>query len=123
MVGKKLSDGKGIGGAKRLTDSMIDKLQNYYGMAIRSNIHDLESMRRAVWATYFHELSTDEKPQHGLCPKGHDSWCKFNRQEPNYQHHGLPLAVMEAIKPIYRDLSQPDLLKKCLHGKTQNVNE
>ncbi|GFV21103.1 uncharacterized protein TNCV_4267361 [Trichonephila clavipes] len=25
--------------------------------------------------------------------------------------------------PIFRNLSHPDLLKKCLHGKTQNPNE
>lgn len=30
---------------------------------------------------------------------------------------------MTLVKPIYRDLSHPDLLKKCLHGKTQNCNE
>ena len=30
---------------------------------------------------------------------------------------------MLAIKPIYHDLSHPDLLKKCQHGKTLNVNE
>lgn len=30
---------------------------------------------------------------------------------------------MEAIKPIYKDLSMPSLLKKCIHGKTQNTNE
>ncbi|GFX02252.1 uncharacterized protein TNCV_138281 [Trichonephila clavipes] len=27
------------------------------------------------------------------------------------------------MRPIFRDLSHPDLLKKCLHGKTQNPNE
>ncbi|GFW69816.1 uncharacterized protein TNCV_1884601 [Trichonephila clavipes] len=35
----------------------------------------------------------------------------------------LPVAVVEAMRPIFRDLSHPDLLKKCLHGKTQNPNE
>lgn len=30
---------------------------------------------------------------------------------------------MEAIKSIFEDLSNPALLEKCLHGKTQNVNE
>ncbi|KAG8292029.1 hypothetical protein J6590_108603 [Homalodisca vitripennis] len=30
---------------------------------------------------------------------------------------------MEEIKPIYKDLSAPALLKRCLHGKTQNPNE
>ncbi|GFT68647.1 uncharacterized protein TNCV_2759201 [Trichonephila clavipes] len=27
------------------------------------------------------------------------------------------------MRPIFKDLSNPDLLKKCLHGKTQNPNE
>ncbi|GFV92025.1 uncharacterized protein TNCV_1894611 [Trichonephila clavipes] len=35
----------------------------------------------------------------------------------------LPVAVVEAMRPIFRDLSHPDLMKKCLHGKTQNPNE
>ena len=38
--GKFLSDSK-ISGTGRLTKKVIDKLQNYYGMAIRSNVRDL----------------------------------------------------------------------------------
>jgi hypothetical protein len=30
---------------------------------------------------------------------------------------------MLLAKPIYRVLSHPDLIKKCLHGRTQNPNE
>lgn len=30
---------------------------------------------------------------------------------------------MDEIKPIFRDLAHPDLLRKCLHGKTQNACE
>ncbi|GFX35619.1 uncharacterized protein TNCV_104241 [Trichonephila clavipes] len=42
----------------------------------------------------------------------------------SYKHkNSLPVAVVEAMRPIFRDLSHPDLLKKCLHGKTQNPNE
>lgn len=37
MVGEKLSDGKTVGGKGRLTDKVIDKMQNYYGKAIREN--------------------------------------------------------------------------------------
>jgi hypothetical protein len=33
--GKKLHDSKPVGGKGRLTQSEIDKLQNYYGLAIR----------------------------------------------------------------------------------------
>ena len=39
--GKFLSDSKKISGTGRLTKKVIDKLQNYYGMAIRSNVGDL----------------------------------------------------------------------------------
>ena len=40
-TGIKLSDNKSVGGPKRLTDLMIDRIQNYYGQAIRNN-NDLE---------------------------------------------------------------------------------
>ena len=30
---------------------------------------------------------------------------------------------MERIKPIFKDLTHPDLLNKCLDGYTQNANE
>lgn len=46
--GTKLCDGKCLSGRRRLTDTCIDKIQTYYGLAIRRNIGDLESMRKAV---------------------------------------------------------------------------
>lgn len=80
-----------------------------------------------MWATYFHKLSTNDNPQHGLCPKGPESWCKFNKAQALNQTYNpessLTSDVLLSIKKIYQDLSQPDLLKKCLHGRTQNPNE
>lgn len=124
MTGKKLPDVKGIGGRGRLTKEAIDSLQVYFGAAIRANSDNLENMRKAVWETFFHKLSTNEKPQHSLYPPkgtGRSHWCKYNNGE-KYVQHGLPEAVMDRIKPIYRDLANPNLLKKCHHGKTQNIN-
>ncbi|GFY26678.1 uncharacterized protein TNCV_2880061 [Trichonephila clavipes] len=81
-------------------------------------------MRQAIWAIFLPKLSTDEYPQHGFCPIGEDSWCEFKKAEASGKHkNSLPVAVVEAMRPIFRDLSHPDLLKKCLHGKTQNPNE
>lgn len=127
MKGKKLRDGKTLDGKNRLTDATIDHIQKCYGLAIRQNTADAELMRRAVWALFFHTASNNENPQHGLCPKGDDSWCKYNRgkvtkQQYNHPHH-LPPAIMDEIKPIFRDLADISLLKKCLHGRTQNPNE
>ena len=31
--------------------------------------------------------------------------------------------IIKAIKPIYKNLSNPEALKKYLHEKTRNVNE
>ncbi|KAG0430514.1 hypothetical protein HPB47_022641, partial [Ixodes persulcatus] len=57
------------------------------------------------------------------------SWRGYNRSlalgsaEP-YQHKiSLPEAVMTSIKPAFRALAAPELLRKCLHGRTQNANE
>lgn len=51
MERKKLSDGKGIIDSGRLTDKAINILQNYYGMAMRSNVGDLYGMKKSVWGT------------------------------------------------------------------------
>ncbi|GFX84834.1 uncharacterized protein TNCV_3076441 [Trichonephila clavipes] len=41
-----------------------------------------------------------------------------------YHHkNSLPVDVVEAMRPVFRDLANPELLKKCLHGGTQNPNE
>ena len=121
---QKLSDGKGISGAGRLTEQRIDTLQNYFGFAIRQNSGNLIEMQRAVLASLYHVGSTDESPKHDMCPTGEDSWCKYLQDPAGYDHkHGLPECIIELIEPIYNELSDPSLLAKCLHGKTQNNNE
>ena len=75
--GQKLADGKTIGGAGRLTDKVIDSLQNYYGDAIRRNKGDVQAMMKAVQASLLHSNSTNVRPRHHLCPVGPDSWCKW----------------------------------------------
>ena len=51
---KRENPGKG-----RLTDSQIDKLQNYYGIAIRSNVGNLAGMKKAIHASLMHCASTE----------------------------------------------------------------
>ena len=36
---------------------------------------------------------------------------------------GLPPPVIYHVKAVFDDLSTDNLLRKCLHGKTQNQNE
>ena len=77
--GQKHSDGKTIGGKGRLTKVLISTLQNYYGDAIRRNKGDIQGMLRAVQASLLHLNSSDENPRHHLCPKGPNSWCKYQK--------------------------------------------
>jgi hypothetical protein len=122
--GVKLSDGKTLGGKGRLTDGKIDILQNYYGFAVRENLDDVNKMATAIKATLFHVASSDSDPQHHLCPDGDDSWCGYKREKESYQHkNGIPKCIVQKIEPVFDDLSKLELLQKCTHGLTQNVNE
>ncbi|CAB3993918.1 Hypothetical predicted protein [Paramuricea clavata] len=122
--GLKLADGKGLGGKGRLTDGKIDVLQNYYGLAVGENLDDVDQMAKSIKASLYHVASTDLNPQHHLCPNGKDSWCGYKRDEESYKHkNGIPECIVKKIKPIFDELSQPQLLQKCTHGMTQNVNE
>ncbi|GFW33725.1 uncharacterized protein TNCV_4051741 [Trichonephila clavipes] len=119
---------KGLGGKGKLTDKFIDTLQNYFGIAIRSNVGNLSNMQTAVIAAFFHCCSTDKKPMHGQCPSGSDTWCKYQKAKQEgklYKHRtaGLPNAILNTVKTTYMDLCDQSLLEKCLHGKTQNANE
>ncbi|XP_046687235.1 uncharacterized protein LOC124372868, partial [Homalodisca vitripennis] len=86
-------------------------------------------MKRAVWAEYFHLISTNKEPAHSLCPKTADTWCKYQQaiqKKEAYAHnehfHIAPV-VMEQVKQIFKDLANSTLLAKCLRGQTQNPSE
>ena len=69
----------GLGGKGKLTDAIIDKLQNNYGIAIRSNVGNLEGMKQAVLASLFHCASNESRKLHDYCPVGPNSWCGYQR--------------------------------------------
>lgn len=124
MKGRRLSDGKTIGGKGRLTDDQMGKFQQYYGNAIRENKGNIKRMREAVWAVYFHKRSCDENPIHNFC---NISWCPYLKaqaaNQPYSHKNNLPVPIMDIVKPIFKDLANTDLLRKCLDGYTQNANE
>ena len=103
---------------------MIDKLQNYYGISIRSNVGNQAGMKKAIHASLCHCASSESRPLHDHCPTGPEKWCGFQQDKRNYKHvPGLPLSVIAKVNPVYQRLSEDSLLEKCLHGKTQNQNE
>ncbi|GFV96438.1 uncharacterized protein TNCV_2943711 [Trichonephila clavipes] len=119
---------KGLGGKNKLTDKLIDRIQNYYGIAIRNNVGNLQKMMSSVIAAFFHCVSGKNNSLHGQCPKGSESWCRYQRAKAAGSplkeiEQGLPNKIINQIKPTYLKLGNETLLKKCLHGKTQICNE
>ncbi|XP_050526570.1 uncharacterized protein LOC126897202 [Daktulosphaira vitifoliae] len=94
------------------------------------NQDNVDEMYKAIWATFYHLCSTDEKPNHDNCPEGAESWCAYRRAEAEgmlskFKHDYLPLdpEVEKGLKPIYEDLSRHELLDRCKGSNTQNNNE
>ncbi|GFW48597.1 uncharacterized protein TNCV_4241781 [Trichonephila clavipes] len=119
---------KKLGGKGKLTDNFIDKLQNYYGIAICSNTKNLANVQSAVIAAFYHCCSSAKKPMHGQCLTGTDSWCKFQKAKAlgkifTTKAPGLPQNILNIVKPHYFKLCDQKLLEKCLLGLTQNANE
>ena len=120
-------DVKGLGGKGRLSDKIIDRLQNYYGVAVRSNKNDLSGMQRSIMAALCHVASSKEQNWHDNCPKGSDTWCGYQRDIYNKTKlfkvgKGLPKDVFKHVKPIFVELCNETLLKRCLDCKTLNQN-
>lgn len=109
--GKKVT---GIGGARKLSQKAIKRIQGHYGGAIRANTGSLEDMKKAVWAIWEHRGG-----QHTNCGK----WCPLKSGHGDPDKNQLPQYILDEIKPIFTALSSDELLKKCLHGGTQNSNE
>ncbi|XP_047127052.2 uncharacterized protein LOC124808049 [Hydra vulgaris] len=134
LKGKKLEDGKIISGKGRLTDKIINKMQNFYGMSIRQNTLEawsgdrtiaLYNMKKSVLAVLCHcsNISNSEE-RHQFCPRTKESWCKYWQNDKNYKPSiNLPLAIKSILKDTFLALRSDDLLSRCLDGATQNPNE
>ena len=72
-----LSDKKPIGGTNRLTDKMMNKMQCYFGQAIRGNTGSIYQMKKAIWAILWH-CSVEGTPstRHQFCPRDDGTWCR-----------------------------------------------
>ncbi|GFX58368.1 hypothetical protein TNCV_205551 [Trichonephila clavipes] len=93
-----------------------------YGNAIRCNSTSVERMRKAISAVWGHSCSTDDEPMLWFCPTNPNIWFKYNaainNNLQNYKHKpSVAKAIRDVIKPLFADLSHPELLKKFLGDK------
>jgi len=104
--GKALTDGKKIFGRGRLTDKIINFLQNLYGMSIRNNKGNLYGMKKAVAAIIHHCTDVaDPEKRHQYCPRDPQTWCKYHKSEirENYKPNiNLPHAARDSQAMFFK---------------------
>ena len=115
--GKKLSDGKGILGKGRLANKIINKMQNYYVMAIHQNALSLQnidkekalySMKKSLFSTLCHCTDMpDNQERQAFCPSESNSWCKYwqsGGSEDYKSSVNLPNVIRDLLVRIFLDL-------------------
>ena len=105
---------------------MINKLQHYFGIAIRQSTGiTVFELTKAIETVLYHCTDfTEDETHHQFCTPITDSWCKYQADKINgtnsyKKKSGLPKIIDDFIRPVFISLSDEELLKKCLHGKTQ----
>lgn len=106
----------GVGGKGKLTAKAIKNIQGHYGGAIRNNCGNIIGMKEDIWHIYNHRSG-----DHTSCP----NWCAVTKTGDitAANRHQLPPWLCKLIRPVFVKHSADKLLKKCLHGGTQNANE
>ena len=71
-------------------------------------MNNVEGVKGAVWAFFYHSLSTDDNPQHQFCPNGERSWCKYQHAVTKSEQpppHSPTLDLAQYVKHVFEDLS------------------
>ena len=89
---------------------MINIMQNYCGLAIRSNRNDSYGMKKSVGATLFHctEMN-DESSRHRFFSQTGDAWCKWKYDKRKWtntykSHISIPKWIHAVLKSIFISL-------------------
>ncbi|EDO41956.1 predicted protein [Nematostella vectensis] len=128
----KLADGKPVGG--RSGRPAIEKLQKYYGNAIRNNVKQgvlstnqraeaISNIKMEIMGGLYHSCKLPVKKRHQFCPV--NSFCAYKNLTKTFKEkkHHLDPVFVDFLKPTYDRLTSDALLERCLPGNTQNPNE
>ncbi|GFS76307.1 uncharacterized protein TNCV_4668311 [Trichonephila clavipes] len=110
------SKNKNLSGKGKLTDSFIDRWQNY-GF-VRSNVGNLSGLQQN-YCGFVSLLIKCRELMHGQCPIGKIVGATTSEhclvaKKPNEKYKGLSNEVLNTIKPTYLELCTKELLTKCM---------
>lgn len=107
-----------------LTGKIMKQMSTNYSLAIQRYPDSITEMKREIWAGFYHLISTDAEPQHSYC---NPEWCKYLKAQTDnvaFKHKpALSAEVQELVKPVFEQLTNEELLRRCLGKNTQNNNE
>ncbi|CAF3887909.1 unnamed protein product, partial [Rotaria sp. Silwood1] len=77
------------------------------------------------WAIFWHKYSSNDDPHHKWCSIKRCGYLKSIRDKTSYDHtsHALPRPVLNAIKPVFKNLCSRESLSRVINASTQNPNE
>ena len=101
----------------KLIEKVIERSQNFHGIAIPSNPGNPKGMHGNVMAVVGLVVSSEKNCWHDKCPKGSESWCKYQIDKAigtkfYKPGKGLDTTIIKRIKPIFVNLCKDELLKK-----------
>ncbi len=109
----------------------MKKWSQYFRNAIVKNAPDVEAARNAIWAIYYHSVSTSEDPHHSHCDP---EWCFYlqataegvepeQKRKEGKHDQPLPRDASQILLPLFERLTKPDLLERCMSLGMSNANE
>ncbi|CAF4516378.1 unnamed protein product, partial [Rotaria sp. Silwood2] len=103
----------------------ILRLQMTLAFTIRKSKHDLDLLFNGSWGIFWHKCSTNDDPHHDYCSIDWCGYLKFVRDKTPYDHtlHALSRPVLDAIKPVFKNLCSRKSLARVVDASTQNPNE
>ncbi|KAL7648338.1 UNVERIFIED_CONTAM: hypothetical protein RMT77_000244 [Armadillidium vulgare] len=125
-------DGKG---ERILTKKSATIFTNFYRVFVKKYHSNHTLLKKNILASVFHHAATDQYPLHQLCPKGANSWCKYQRDSFNQVNIGktwhkrkenrkyfLGKEAAKAVLGVMLSMTSEEVLTLVSKG-AQSVNE
>ena len=79
LIALSKSQKESISSRGKFTQEKVNKIQIYYGRAIKDNVGNIPLLKTCIFTILLHFSSSDKNPKHVHCPPGETSWWFWQR--------------------------------------------
>ena len=114
-----------LSGKGKLTEKVINSLQNFYGIAIRQNSGNLHEVKKAVCAFLWYCTDMKEIEVHHQSAQNENPVGVSIKEIKSLERKNIkPISIFQSGSMISSNQFLSDnLLSKCLHGRRPNSSE